>query len=251
MSRAEAQALATGEPAEVVAGAGAALARPLQGREGTTMAVVTIARSRAAFTAEEHDLLAYLSGQGAASIENVMLHERAEHQAATDALTGLANRRQFEERLLAEVDRTRRFPAPLGLMMLDIDHFKQVNDRFGHQAGDDVLRAVAGAVSDCARDVDVAARYGGEEMAVLLPGADVAGALAAAERVRKAVEALDTGILDAEGEPVRVTVSLGVASLGEGPTDGDDLVAQADAALYRAKHAGRNRSEAAAPAAVR
>jgi diguanylate cyclase (GGDEF)-like protein len=88
-------------------------------------------------------------------------------------------------------------------------------------------------------------------MAVLLPGADVAGALAAAERVRKAVEALDTGILDAEGEPVRVTVSLGVASLGEGPTDGDDLVAQADAALYRAKHAGRNRSEAAAPAAVR
>ena len=250
MSRAEAQAVATGEPAEVAAGSGAALARPLQGREGTTLAVVTIARSRAAFTAEEHDLLAYLAAQGAASIENVLLHERAEHQAATDALTGLANRRQFEERLLAEVDRTRRFPAPLGLMMLDIDHFKQVNDRFGHQAGDDVLRAVAGAVSACARDVDVAARYGGEEMAVLLPGADIAGALAAAERVRKAVEALDTGILDAEGDPVRVTVSLGVASLGEGPLDGEDLVAQADAALYRAKHAGRNRSEAAAPATV-
>ncbi len=250
MSRAEAQALATGEPAEVAAGAGAALARPLQGREGTTLAIVTIARSRAAFTAEERDLLAYLAVQGAASIENVMLHERAEHQAATDALTGLANRRQFEERLLAEVDRTRRFPAPLGLMMLDIDHFKQVNDRFGHQAGDDVLRAVAGAVSACARDIDVAARYGGEEMAVLLPGADTAGALAAAERLRKAVQELDTGIRDADGDPVRVTVSLGVASLGEGPADGDDLVAQADAALYRAKRAGRNRSEAAAPAAV-
>lgn len=250
MSRAEAQAIQTGEPSEVAAGAGAALARPLQGREGRTIAVVTIARSRAAFTDEERDILAYLSAQGAASIENVMLHERAEHQAATDALTGLANRRQFEERLLAEVDRTRRFPAPLGLMMLDVDHFKNVNDRHGHQAGDDVLRAVAGTLAACARDVDVAARYGGEEMAVLLPGADVAGAMAAAERLRKAVEVLDTGILDAAGEPVRVTVSVGVAALGEGPTDGDDLVAQADAALYRAKRAGRNRTEAAAPSAV-
>ena len=250
MTRAEAAALKTGRPAEVAAGSGEALARPLQGREGTTIAVVTIARSRAAFTGEERELLAYLAAQGAASIENVMLHERAEHQAATDALTGLANRRQFEERLLAEVDRTRRFPAPLGLMMIDIDHFKKVNDRHGHQAGDDVLRAVAATLAACARDVDVAARYGGEELAVLLPGADVAGAIAAAERVRKAVETLDTRVVDAAGEPVHVTVSLGVAALGEGPVDGDELVAQADAALYRAKRAGRNRTEAATPAAV-
>ncbi len=250
MTRAEAQALATGKPAELAAGAGAAVARPLQGREGRTIAIVTIARSRAAFSPEEHELLEYLANQGASSIENVMLHERAEHQAATDALTGLANRRQFEERLLAEVDRTRRFPAPLGLMMLDIDHFKLVNDHHGHQAGDDVLRAVADTLATCARDVDVAARYGGEEMAVLLPGADVAGALAAAERVRKAVESLDTGVRDAQGKPVRVTVSLGVSALGEGPVDGDELVAEADAALYRAKRAGRNRSEAAAPTAV-
>ena len=250
MAQAEARALAAGAPAEVSAGAGAALARPLQGRDGRTIAVVTIARSRAAFSAEEHELLEYLAAQGAASIENVMLHERAEHLAATDALTGLANRRLLEERLAAEVDRTRRFPAPLGLMMLDIDHFKRVNDQYGHQAGDDVLRAVAGAVAGCARDIDLAARYGGEEMAVLLPGADVAGALVAAERVRRTVEALDTGVRDAEGNPVRVTVSLGVASLGEGPVDGAELVAEADAALYRAKRAGRNRSEAAAPAAV-
>ena len=250
MQQAEQIAFQTGEPAEVAVGSGTAVARPLAGRDGAPIAVLSIARSRATFSDDERELLEYLAVQAAASIENVLLHERAEHQAVTDGLTGLANRRYFEERLASEVERTRRFPAPLGLMMLDIDHFKRVNDRFGHQAGDDVLRVVADALALGARDIDTPARYGGEELAVLLPGADVAGAMIAAERVRIAIESLDTGVRDEHGAPVRVTVSLGVAALGEGPTDGQELVAAADAALYRAKRAGRNRSEAASPTPV-
>jgi diguanylate cyclase (GGDEF)-like protein len=245
LGAAEARALASGRPAETVSGERQALAVPMRPSDGSTLAVVSIARAGAPFNESDRDVFEYLAAQAATSIENVDLHERIEQQAVTDPLTALANRRRFEERLRAEVDRTRRFPKPVGLVMLDIDDFKAVNDRWGHVAGDDVLRAVAAALRANARDIDLAARYGGEELALILPGADLAGTEHAAERVRRGVEELDLPLRDDHGRPLHVTVSAGVAALGEGPSDAAELVAAADAALYRAKRAGKNRTERA------
>ena len=127
--------------------------------------------------------------------------------------------------------------------MIDIDDFKLVNDRLGHQAGDEVLRQVANVIRDAARDIDLPARYGGEELALILPGAELDGAVQVGERVRIGIERLSLAL--GEGEPVRVTVSVGVAALGEGPENADALVEAADSALYRAKRAGKNRTKGA------
>jgi len=247
LGQAEAQALASGEPGEVSDGLTAALALPLRSRTGATVAVVAIARAGRRFTTEERELFDYLASQAATSIENVDLHERVERQAVTDELTGLANRRRFEERLTDEVERARRFPEPVGLLMLDIDDFKLVNDRYGHLVGDEVLREVAGVLRAAAREIDLPARYGGEELALILPGADLDGAEQAAERVRRSIG--DISIPLDDGGAVRITASVGVAALGYGPTHAAELVAEADAALYRAKRAGKNRTERSGAAA--
>jgi diguanylate cyclase (GGDEF)-like protein len=131
--------------------------------------------------------------------------------------------------------------------MLDIDKFKSVNDTYGHQQGDAVLAAVAGVVRSLSRDVDAPARYGGEEMAVILPGTDAEGAVQLAERMREAVEALRVPKLGEDGV-LQVTASFGAGSVPESAADKDSLIAAADAALYRAKHGGRNRVEPAVPA---
>ncbi|MDQ0456921.1 diguanylate cyclase [Rhizobium paknamense] len=163
-----------------------------------------------------------------------------EKAAFTDALTGLFNRRAFDDRLTVEFARARRAREPLSLLMVDIDHFKQFNDHYGHQRGDDCLRAVAGALGVAARrGTDIAARYGGEEMALVLPGTDAAGANEVAERYCRAVRAL--GLDHAASPRGMVTVSVGVAViLPEAGDRPDDLIAAADSALYRAKHAGRD-----------
>jgi diguanylate cyclase (GGDEF)-like protein len=208
------------------------------------LGVLSIARHGHAFTREEEELLEYLAGQAIVSIENASLHETVGRQAVTDELTGLANARAFRSILDREIERSRRFQTPLGLVMVDLDDFKQVNDRHGHQQGDEVLASVAAVLRDFSRDIDAPARYGGEELAVVLPQTDSDGAALLAERMREAVERLRVPSVDG-GEPLRVTASFGVASVPESAADRADLVAAADAALYRAKRGGKNRVERA------
>jgi diguanylate cyclase (GGDEF)-like protein len=153
--------------------------------------------------------------------------------AASDALTGLRNRGAFEERLEEEVERARRHGRPLSLLLLDIDRFKEYNDTFGHLAGDAVLRSVGSILARKVRATDFAARYGGEELAVILPDTDSNGALELAERLRKAVES-------APWTDRSITVSVGVASLGDRVESAKDLLDAADRALYRSKERGRN-----------
>ena len=181
------------------------------------------------------------------SIENVELHEAVQRQAVTDELTGLFNHRHFQEVLESELERTRRFGHQLGLIMLDIDDFKHVNDAYGHLQGDLVLREVARVLRESSREVDIPARYGGEELAVVLPQADLDGAYRFAERVRTGIARLDVPLLDRAGT-VGITASLGVAAAPtSAPVDAEALVAAADAALYRAKREGKNRTVRAEP----
>jgi len=165
--------------------------------------------------------------------------------ATTDPLTGLANRRQFFSLAEAEVSRSRRYGGPLGLIMGDIDKFKRINDTRGHPAGDAVLMAVALSLASEARPNDIVARLGGEEFAVLLPGADAEATLAVAERLRAKVEAL---VVTWEGKRIAVTISMGCTSSDPQAPDAaesplsffESMVRNADQALYAAKAAGRN-----------
>ncbi len=241
---AEAAVIDAGQIAEIQVGGASALAAPLGASEGgdQVIGIVSVARGDRTFTAGERELFAYLTNQASVSVENVDLHETVQRQAVTDELTGLFNHRRFQEVMTAEVERARRYGHELGLIMLDIDNFKQVNDTYGHLTGDNVLRAVARVLRQSSRDVDEPARYGGEEMAVALPLTDLEGAYQFAERVRRRIEALELPLLGADGV-LRVTASFGVASLASAETaDKGALVAAADGALYEAKRAGKNRT---------
>jgi diguanylate cyclase (GGDEF)-like protein len=225
-----------------------ALAVPMRAISGPPgpefLGVLSIARRGRAFTREEEQVLEYLAGQAVVSIENATLHATVERQAVTDELTGLANVRALHSILDREIERSRRFQSQLGLVMVDIDDFKRVNDVHGHQQGDEVLAAVAGVLRDLSRDIDAPARYGGEEMAVVVPQTDAEGAALLAERMREAVERLRVPQVGGTGV-LGVTASFGVASMPESASDKDGLIAAADEALYRAKHAGKNRVERA------
>ena len=165
----------------------------------------------------------------------------ARRDATHDALTGLANRRRLDARLAVEHARAQRHPSPLSVLMLDLDHFKRVNDEHGHAAGDAVLAAAAGALRDELRAVDVGARFGGEEFLAVLPDTPLDDAMRVAERVRRRIAALSTVH---DGASIEVTVSIGVAQLGVDESI-VDLIARADAALYAAKRGGRDRCVAA------
>jgi diguanylate cyclase (GGDEF)-like protein len=213
---------------------------PLVGeRDRPAFGLITVARRGEPFSPVERELFASLAGQAAVSIENVALHEQVQRQAVTDELTGLANHRRFQEALAQELAGARRDGQTTGLVMLDVDNFKQVNDTYGHPQGDEVLKALARVLRETSREVDHPARYGGEEMAIVLHHTDLEGAYNAAERVRTAVERLRITTLDGEDE-LGVTVSLGVAAAGAGANQ--DLVAAADKALYEAKASGKNQT---------
>ena len=207
------------------------------GPDGSESAMLLLTPEGSDFGDQSRELALWLGSQAAVALENVRLHRIVERQASTDGLTDLANRRHFEETLASEISRAERFGGSLALVLADLDDFKQVNDRYGHQAGDDVLREFAAVLRDTVRDIDLAARYGGEEFAVLLPQTDLEGAERLAERLR---QSMATRRLTVEpGETVRVTASFGVAAFPDSPTPAA-LFAAADEALYRAKSAGKN-----------
>jgi diguanylate cyclase (GGDEF)-like protein len=172
------------------------------------------------------------------------LEEKLADLALSDALTGLANRRGFDQALTREWERTQREGSEISLLLLDIDHFKRFNDRHGHQAGDDCLRAIATAVKESVRSTDLAARYGGEEIAVIIRPTSAADALLVAEKLRAAIEALR---LPQENGWVTASIGVATALARHGGTQRmpESLLLAADNALYQAKREGRNRVVAA------
>jgi diguanylate cyclase (GGDEF)-like protein len=204
-----------------------------------SMGLITVVREERPFTDDDRDLLRSLASQATLALENVDLHYQVRRQAVTDELTGLANHGRFQELLRTEIEQVRRYHHSVGLIMLDLDNFKSINDRYGHPQGDVVLKHVARILRESSRDADAPARYGGEELALILPHTDLEGAHAIAERVRAAIAAVRIPRIDGEGV-LQITASLGVAASTEG--DKDTLIADADAALYEAKRQGKNRT---------
>jgi diguanylate cyclase (GGDEF)-like protein len=207
---------------------------------GRVYGLITVGRRGRPFTDDDRDILRSLAGQATLALENVELHYQVRRQAVTDELTGLTNHGRFQELLQLEMEQVRRYRHPVALIMLDLDDFKSINDSFGHPQGDVVLVQVARVLRETSRHADIPARYGGEEMAVILPHTNVAGAYAIAERLRRAIEEISIPRRDGQGE-LRITASFGVAASVDG--DKDALISGADAALYDAKRRGKNRTE--------
>jgi diguanylate cyclase (GGDEF)-like protein len=171
----------------------------------------------------------------------------AERRAQTDALTGVLNRRSLVERLDAACSRARARGLPISLLFIDLDHFKAINDTFGHAAGDACLAAIVGPIQAELRQSDVVGRYGGEEFVVILSSADLAAAIPIAERI---LERVAHARVEGFGEPIGLTCSIGVAASDTLGVWGEHLIARADAAVYAAKRSGRNRVQVAVPLAA-
>lgn len=202
--------------------------------DGNPLGILVVEARRRSHRLERRVLstIGQFTSHAALALRNAWLLEEVRRMADTDGLTGLSNRRSFERALEREVARVARTGDKLALVLLDIDHFKELNDRHGHQVGDTVLRATGAALNAASREFDTPARYGGEEFVVLLPGCGAAEAVAAAERFRGAIAAAD-------GD-VHVTASAGVATLPHNALDAPGLVRAADEALYESKRRGRN-----------
>jgi diguanylate cyclase (GGDEF)-like protein len=191
------------------------------------------------------DFVAHMAAIIAICIENVINNERLKHIGLTDPLTGVNNRRYLERRLLEEVMRSRRHGHALSCMFVDIDHFKQVNDKIGHHAGDEVLREVAARIKAELRSSDAMGRFGGEEFVAVLVDTGLKDALVVAERIRAGIA--EPSVMLANGQQLPVTASIGVAALGAADRSArteavaQELLAHADQALYRAKSGGRNK----------
>jgi two-component system, cell cycle response regulator len=194
-----------------------------------------------------YDYVSHLASVVSLCIESCISRETLQRLSSTDALTRVLNRRALNSQLIGEIKRSSRTGEPLAFLLLDIDHFKQVNDRNGHLTGDRILRAVGRVLAERVRATDIVARYGGEEFAILLPGCDLPEALHVAETLRTAIS--DIGFLGHEGQIVRVTVSFGVtvceqqhAQVRDPMAVAEGLTHSADQALYRSKRQGRNRT---------
>ncbi len=175
--------------------------------------------------------------------------EVLEHESITDALTKLYNRRYLDRSLADAVSFSQRYNLPLSILLIDADHFKQINDSHGHHTGDLALKALAKTITDTVRENDIVARYGGEEITVMTPNTSIDHAVELAERLRRKIEALTavpSSVKD-DAEPVPLRVSIGVACLGQTATDAKTLLSSADEALYHAKLSGRNRVSVAVP----
>ncbi len=188
---------------------------------------------------DDISLIESLADQISVAIENAELHLEQERQAITDGLTGIANRRSFSKTLAREFERAKRYEQTLSLIVLDLDYLKVINDNFGHQVGDEAIKAVAQILKQSSRAIDLAARYGGEEFCLLLPNTELAMAEQLAERLRKLISDIHL-----EG-PGHISASLGIASYPLHANDYDSLFRAADTALYEAKQAGRNRLKVA------
>jgi diguanylate cyclase (GGDEF)-like protein len=186
---------------------------------------------------QDFSYLTVFASQVAIALEKARLNSDLQRLAITDPLTGLFNRRGLYELGQREVERARRYSRPLSLIMLDIDHFKLVNDQYGHPTGDDVLKLLADRMQKNVRDIDILARYGGEEFVILLPEIDLADARPVAERLRQAVG--DWPFSTDRGE-ISITISVGATQTGNAPYELEALIAHADAAMYIAKQQGRN-----------
>jgi diguanylate cyclase (GGDEF)-like protein len=237
-----------------IAGARSEVASPIL-FEGAIQGVLTIEScAEDAFDEDDVSLLSTLSAQVAVGLHQAQMFAEAERMSVTDALTGLYNYRYFYERLRSEMVRSARYDHALSIVMIDLDGFKQVNDRFGHLKGDDVLREVARTVRQNTRrydeamsvkntDIDIASRYGGEEFIVIMPETGAAGAAVAAERIRAAIErevGLAARLVTEDGQPLHVTGSFGVAVFVKGEP-AEALIKRADDGVYRAKESGKNR----------
>lgn len=187
------------------------------------------------YTAEDLLFLNTLANRAARAILKVQQFTKVQEQATTDHVTGVNNRHQLYALGTLEFKRAWRFKRPLSAIMLDIDHFKQVNDLYGHAKGDEILRALAQFLLQHLREFDILGRYGGEEFAIVLPGADLANARAVARRLREGVEQHPMG-----ADQLKITISLGVAEMGEDTPDFQAFLDKADQAMYDAKRAGRN-----------
>jgi diguanylate cyclase (GGDEF)-like protein len=226
-----------------LAGLGPAVALPMI-REGRVVGALTVARPPGAPGFDDTALAAVgsLAAHAGTAVGNVLAHEETRRLSVTDPLTGVGNMRQLSTTLSREVERASRFGHQLSVLMLDLDHFKQVNDNHGHAFGDVVLREFARRLTDCVREVDMVARYGGEEFAVVLPETDADGASRVAERVLQAARSQPFGgHADREGQPQDLTVSIGVASFPAHGRGAAELIRSADGALYAAKRTGRDR----------
>jgi diguanylate cyclase (GGDEF)-like protein len=181
-----------------------------------------------------------LAAAAAVALQNAHLYQETQRLATTDALTGLSNYRHFHDLLVLEVQRARRMDYSIGLIIMDLDHFKQVNDRHGHPVGDLALRQVAEQLRKRLRRTDVIGRIGGEEFGAILPGDGLAEVAIVAEKLRRAVEEMPPLRGGMTTTPTAVTLSLGGTSLSSGAVDAELLISRADLALYEAKHNGRN-----------
>lgn len=207
---------------------------------GTVVGILHLIRSHGPPLVDDDRKLAELvATEAAAAIYNARLYEQTQRLAVTDPLTGLANHRHFRESLGLEIARASRLGYAVGLLMLDVDNFKRVNDTLGHPVGDEVLKSIASVLRGNLRQTDLAARYGGEEFAIVLPGLGARGVRAVGEKLRRAVGAMRP-IAVPGASPLHVSISIGGVSVSPPGLDAADMIRVADSELYAAKRQGRN-----------